>query len=159
DKTIGIIGMGNIGQAIAKRAYFGFDMNLIHNSRSSEPEAENNLHATYDSNDEVMKKADSVVVMTQLTAETTGPITTREFSQRMDSAICINMSRRQTSIEKDLVEVLKAGKIRGAGLDVFETEPIEKDNPLLSMPNVVTLPHIGSSTYQTELAMSELAVD
>src|SRR5699024_12434481 len=69
------------------------------------------------------------------------------------------MSRGQTIIEKDLIEVLKAGKIRGAGLDVFETEPIEKDNPLLSMPNVVTLPHIGSSTYQTELAMSELAVD
>lgn len=158
-KTIGIIGMGNIGQAIAKRAHFGFDMNVIYNSRSPKPEAEKKFNATYASIDDVMKEADFVVLMTPLTPETTGFITKREFSLMKDSAIFINMSRGQTIIEKDLTDVLKAGKIRGAGLDVFETEPIEKDNPLLSMPNVVTLPHIGSSTYQTELAMSELAVD
>src|SRR5699024_12596571 len=107
----------------------------------------------------VVIKAAFVVRMSPLTPERTGLITKREFPVMKDSAIFINMSRGQNIIEKDLIEVLKAGKIRGAGLDVFETEPIEKDNPLLSMPNVVTLPHIGSSTYQTELAMSELAVD
>src|SRR5699024_10805529 len=90
---------------------------------------------------------------------TNGLITKREFSLMKDSAIFINMSRGQIIIEKDLIEVIKAGKIRGAGLDVFETQPIEKDNPLLSMPNVVTLPHIGSSTYQSELAMSAIDVD
>src|SRR5699024_6761810 len=108
---------------------------------SSKPEAEKKFNATYASIDDVMKKADFVVLMTPLTPETTGLITKREFSLMKDSAIFINMSRGQTIIEKDLIEVLKAGKIRGAGLDVFETEPIEKDNPLLSMPNVVTLPH------------------
>src|SRR5699024_12515107 len=76
-----------------------------------------------------------------------------------ESDILINILIRQTIIEKDFMEVFKARKIRGAGLDVFETEPIKKDNPLLSMPNVVTLPHIVSSTYQTDLAMSDLAVD
>src|SRR5699024_2733634 len=150
-KTIGIIGMGNIGQAIAKRAFFGFDMNVIYNSRSSKPEAEKKFNATYASIDDVMKKADFVVLMTTLTPETTGLSTTRECSLMNDSSIFSNMSRGQTIIEKDLIEVRKAGKIRGAVLDVLETDPIEKDNPLLSMPNLVTLPHIGSSTYQTEL--------
>lgn len=158
-KTIGIIGMGNIGQAVAKRAHFGFDMDVIYHSRSRKPEAEKKLDATYASIDELMKRSDFVVLMTPLTQETAGFITKREFSLMKESAIFINMSRGQTIIEQDLIDVLQAGKIRGAGLDVFETEPIEIDNPLLEMPNVVTLPHIGSSTYQTELAMSELAVD
>src|SRR5699024_7191443 len=109
-KTIGIIGMGNIEQAITKRAYFGFDMNAIYNSRSSKSEAEKKFYATYASIGDVMKKADSVVLMTPLTPETTGLITKREFSLMKDSAIFINMSRGQTIIEKDLIEVLKAGK-------------------------------------------------
>src|SRR5699024_6542985 len=116
-KTIGIIGMGNIGQAIAKRAHFGFDMNVIYNSRSLKPEAEKKFNATFASIDDMMKKADFVVLMTPLTPETTGLITKREFSLMKDSAIFINMSRGQTIVEKDLIDVLKDGKIRGAGLD------------------------------------------
>src|SRR5699024_10801239 len=106
----------NIGQAIAKRSYFVFDMIVIYNSRSSKAEAEKKFNATYASIDDVMKKADFVVLMTPLTPETTGLITKREFSLMKHSAIFINMSRGQTIIEKDLIEVLKAGKIRGAGL-------------------------------------------
>src|SRR5699024_6591524 len=85
-KIISMIGMGNIGQAIAKRAFFGFDMNVIYNSRSSKPEAEKKFNATYASIDDVMKKADFVVLMTPLTPETTGLITKREFSLMKDSA-------------------------------------------------------------------------
>ena len=158
-KTIGIIGMGRIGQAIAHRAHFGFHMDVIYHSRTRKHDAEDKMNAKYCSIDEVMQHADFVVLMTPLTPETTRLLGKKEFSLMKESAIFINVSRGQTIVEEDLIEILLEGKIRGVGLDVFDTEPIEKDNPLLSMPNVVTLPHIGSSTYQTELAMSELAVE
>src|SRR5699024_12404791 len=98
-------------------------------SPRAKQESDKRFNSTYASITDVMKKSDFVVLITPLTPETTGLITKREFSLMKDTAIFINMSRGQTIIEKDLIEVLKAGKIRGAGLDVFETEPIEKDNP------------------------------
>lgn len=157
-KKIGIIGMGRIGQEIANRAHHGFHMDVLYHTRTPKPEAEEKFNATYCSLDKLLTDSDFVVLMTPLTPETTGMLGAREFSLMKETAIFINGSRGQTIVEKDLIHALQEGKIRAAGLDVFETEPVEKDNPLLSMPSVVTLPHIGSSTYATELKMSELAV-
>lgn len=158
-KTIGIIGMGRIGQEIANRAHHGFYMDVLYHTRTPKPEAEEKFNATYCSLDKLLTDSDFVVLMTPLTPETTGMLGEREFALMKESAIFINGSRGQTIVEQDLIRALQDGKIRAAGLDVFETEPVEKDNPLLSMPSVVTLPHIGSSTYATELKMSELAVE
>lgn len=156
-KTIGIIGMGRIGQAIAQRAKFGFDMNVLYHSRTRKHDAEEKFDATYCSLEKLLAESDFPVLITPLTAETTGLIGKKEFQLMKHSAIFINASRGKTVVEKDLIEALKTGEIAGAGLDVFEQEPVEPNNPLLDMKNVVTLPHVGSSTYETELKMSELA--
>lgn len=158
-KTLGIIGMGRIGQAIAHRAHFGFHMNILYHNRKRNIEAERKYQAEYRSLDDLLRESDYVVLMTPLTKETEGMLGLREFSFMKESAIFINGSRGKTIVEKDLIEALKTKKIAAAGLDVYEQEPIHPDNPLLDMPNVVTLPHIGSSTYATELKMSLLACE
>ncbi|EQB37009.1 hypothetical protein M948_11325 [Virgibacillus sp. CM-4] len=156
-KTVGIIGMGRIGLAIAQRAHHGFDMKVIYHSRTKKPEAEERFQARYASLDELLRESDFVCLITPLTKETERLIGKREFSLMKNSAIFINGSRGRTVVEEDLIQALNHNEIAGAGLDVFENEPIQLDNPLLQMKNVVTLPHIGSSTLETELAMSTLA--
>lgn len=158
-KTIGIIGLGRIGEAIANRAHHGFHMDVLYHNRSRNLEAEEQFSATYKQLDELLAESDFVVLMTPLSPETEGMIGAREFALMKKSAIFINGSRGQTIVEKDLIAALHHKEITAAGLDVFEKEPVENDNPLLAMPNVVTLPHIGSSTYATELAMSRLACE
>lgn len=156
-KTLGIIGMGRIGEAIAKRAHLGFDMPILYHNRSRKHEAEKVYNATYCSLENLLQESDFVCLMTPLTSETEGMIGKNEFQLMKDSAIFINGSRGKTIIEKDLIEALQEKIIAGAGLDVFEQEPVQPDNPLLQMKNVVTTPHIGSSTIETELNMSKLA--
>ncbi|WP_097158395.1 2-hydroxyacid dehydrogenase [Bacillus oleivorans] len=158
-KTIGIIGMGRIGEAIAKRARFGFDMNVLYYNRSRKLGAEEKYGAVYCTLDDLLKQSDFVVLMTPLTKETEGLIGLRELSLMKKSAIFINGSRGETVKEADLVEALKHGLIRGAALDVFTKEPVEPDNPLLSFDNVVTVPHIGSATKETRYKMAELAAE
>lgn len=156
-KTLGIIGMGRIGQAIAQRARFGFDMDILYHTRTRKQEAEEKYSATYCSLDELLTQSDFVCLMTPLTPETEHHIGKREFQLMKETAIFINGSRGKTIVEQDLFEALHNGEIAAAGLDVFEKEPVDLDNPLLKMKNVVTLPHIGSSTHETELKMSALA--
>ncbi|MFC2949635.1 2-hydroxyacid dehydrogenase [Virgibacillus sediminis] len=156
-KTLGIIGMGKIGAAIAQRARFGFDMDIIYHSRRRKPEAEERFDAVYRDFDQLLGESDFVCLITPLTPETEGMIGKREFGLMKNTAIFINGSRGKTIIESDLIEALKKGEIAGCGLDVFEKEPMDLDNPLLGMKNAVTTPHIGSSTWETELAMSDLA--
>lgn len=158
-KTIGIIGLGRIGEAIANRAHYGFHMNVLYHNRSRKEEAEKKYNATYKDLDDLLRESDFVVLMTPLTASTEGMLGAREFSLMKKSAIFINGSRGKTIVEKDLIQALQQKEIKAAGLDVFEQEPVQKDNPLLDMPNVVTLPHIGSATYATEHAMSKLACE
>ena len=158
-KKIGIIGMGRIGEAIANRAHHGFHMEVSYHNRTRNLSAEQKFNATYKELDELLQTSDYVVLMAPLTPETEGMIGAKEFSMMKESAIFINGSRGKTIVEKDLISALENKEIAAAGLDVFEKEPVEDDNPLLNMPNVVTLPHIGSSTYATELAMSQLACD
>lgn len=158
-RTIGIIGMGRIGQEIAKRANLGFNMDVLYYNRSRKPEAEEAFGAIFSTLDDLLQKSDFVVLMTPLTKETEGLLGAEQFKQMKESAIFINGSRGKTIVEADLITALQNKEIAAAGLDVFEQEPVDPDNPLLSMSNVVTLPHIGSSTYDTELAMSQLAAD
>lgn len=156
-KKVGIIGMGRIGQAIAKRAHFGFDMDILYHSRTRKPIIEEKFTATYCSLDELLKTSDFVCLITPLTPETEGLIGEKEFQLMKRSAIFVNGSRGKTVVESDLIAALQDGEIAAAALDVFEIEPVNPDNPLLNMKNVVTTPHIGSSTHETELKMSELA--
>jgi gluconate 2-dehydrogenase len=155
--TLGIIGMGRIGEAIAKRAVFGFDMNLLYHSRRPKKEVDERFNARFCEMDELLRESDYIVVMTPLTPETKHMIGEEQFNLMKSSAIFINASRGATVDEQALIKALQQGKIRGAGLDVFDIEPTPVDNPLLRMPNVVTLPHIGSATARTRNDMAELA--
>lgn len=156
-KTLGIIGMGRIGNAIAQRAHFGFDMDILYHSRSKKPDVEERFDATYCELDALLKESDFVSLITPLTPQTEGLISKREFELMKKSAIFINGSRGKTVVEQELIHALQNGEIAAAGLDVFEKEPLDRDSPLLKMKNTVMTPHIGSSTHETELKMSELA--
>jgi gluconate 2-dehydrogenase len=156
-KTIGIIGMGRIGEEIAKRARFGFSMDVLYYNRNPKPDAERKLGAKYCPLEQLLRESDFVVLMTPLTKETNKLIRKEHFEMMKRTAFFINASRGQTVDEQAMIEALQQGLIRGAGLDVFEQEPVNPDNPLLSMPNVVTLPHIGSATAKTRFDMAMTA--
>ncbi|WP_172373341.1 2-hydroxyacid dehydrogenase [Sporosarcina jiandibaonis] len=157
--TLGIIGMGRIGEAIAKRAKFGFDMNIIYHNRNRNADAEKKYDAEYCDLDALLRKSDYVLLMTPLTKDTFHLIGEEEFKLMKETAIFINVSRGQTVDEQALIRALENKKILGAGLDVFEKEPVAPDNPLLKLPNVVTVPHIGSATAKTEEAMAMRAAE
>lgn len=158
-KTLGIIGMGGIGASIARRARFGFNMDILYHNRSRKPAYEEQFQAVYGTMDEVLRGADYVVLMTPLTSETRGLIGEREFRLMKPSAVFVNASRGATVDEGALVRALQEGWIRAAGLDVFEQEPISRDHPLTGMEQAVLLPHIGSATHETRNAMARLAAD
>lgn len=156
--TLGIIGMGRIGASLAKRAK-GFDMNILYYNRSRKPDLEKEFDLTYVDLDQLLKKSDYVCVMTPYTSETKNLLGAKEFSLMKKTAILINTARGGIVNESDLYHALKEGTIWAAGLDVFEQEPVSLDHPLLTLPNVVTLPHIGSASIQTRLKMAQLAAE
>lgn len=156
-KTLGIIGMGGIGAAIAQRAKFGFGMNILYHNRSRKPEVEERFDARYCGLDELLKEADFVCLMTPLTPSTVGLMGRREFGLMKPSAIFINGSRGATVDEEAVVEALREKIIHAAGLDVFVQEPLPGDHPLTSLDNVVLAPHIGSATHETRFKMAMLA--
>lgn len=158
-KTLGIIGMGKIGSLIAKRGHLGFDMNILYHNRTRNQEAEEKYHAVYTELDRLLMESDFVCLMTPLTPETENLMGAREFKLMKKSAIFVNGSRGKTVDEKALIEALTTNQIHGAALDVFQSEPVKADHPLLQFPNVVTTPHIGSSTFETEFKMAQLAVE
>lgn len=155
--TLGIIGMGRIGEAVAKRAAMGFDMEVVYYNRNRKYATESRLGVKYSDFEELLQKSDFIVLMTPLTKATYHLIGHKEFELMKSSAIFINASRGQTVNEQALIEALENKKILGAGLDVFEQEPVNPDNPLLKMPNVVTVPHIGSATEKTRFNLSMTA--
>ena len=158
-KTLGIIGMGGIGTAIAKRAQLGFGMNILYHNRSRNEEAEKLYKATYCSLEDLLKQSDFVCLMTPLTSETEKLIGEKEFKLMKNTAFFINGSRGKTVDEAALILALQNKEIAGAGLDVFEEEPTPANNPLLKMDNVVALPHIGSATLQTRTDMCMFAAE
>lgn len=155
--TIGIIGMGRIGQAVARRAK-GFDMKILYNNRRRRHEAEEMYGFQYASLEDLLKQSDFVVIMTPFNNDTVGLIGAEELAMMKDDAVLINASRGGIIDENALYDTLKSGKLWAAGLDVFEQEPISLDHPLLTLPNVVALPHIGSASLQTRTAMLMLNV-
>ncbi len=157
-KTIGIVGMGKIGQTVAKRAT-GFDMEILYHNRTRKPEAEQELGAVYCSFDELVERSDFIVSLTPLTNETRNMFTRETFKKMKRSAIFINAGRGPVVDEDALYEALIDKDIAGAGLDVFVKEPISADHPLLKLSNVVGLPHIGSSSVETRVTMMKLCID
>ena len=155
---LGIIGMGRIGEAVARRAR-GFDMEVLYHNRTRRHESESMYGFTYAELDELLTQSDFVVVLAPLTDETRGMLGAKEFAKMKETSIFINVARGEIIDEQALYEALKARKIWGAGLDVFTKEPIDLDHPLLTLPNVTTLPHIGSATIRTRLAMMALNRD
>ena len=153
-KTLGIVGLGRIGAAVARRAALGFNMKVLYTNRSANPQAEAAYGARRVDLAELLARADFVCLQVPLTPQTQHLIGAAELRAMKKSAILINASRGATVDEAALIDALKAGTIHGAGLDVFEAEPLPAASPLLKMPNVVALPHIGSATHETRHAMA-----
>ncbi|WGG45001.1 D-glycerate dehydrogenase [Rossellomorea sp. DA94] len=157
-KTIGIVGMGSIGEAVARRAK-GFNMEVLYHNRSCKSEAEETLGVRYVSFDDLLAQSDFVVVLAPLNEETQGMFQEDQFTKMKETAIFINAARGAIVNEAALEQALKRGDIAGAGLDVFETEPINEDHPLLQLDQVVAIPHIGSSSKDTRHDMMSLCVE
>jgi len=156
-KTLGVVGFGRIGQAVARRGQ-GFGMHLYYASRSRKLDAEGALGARCVALDELLQQSDFVVLSTPLTPETRHMIGARELRLMKKEAILVNISRGPVVDETALVTALHEGTIRGAGLDVFEHEP--RVHPgLVGLKNVVLTPHIGSATSATRRRMADLACD
>jgi gluconate 2-dehydrogenase len=157
--TLGIIGMGRIGQGIAKRGAHGFGMNVIYHNRSRLSAAlEAECKATYASKQELLKTADHVVLVVPYSAESHHTIGAAELAQMKPTATLVNIARGGIVDDAALAVALRERRIAAAGLDVFEGEP--KVHPdLLTVPNVVLTPHIASSSVSTRMAMANLAAD
>lgn len=158
-KTIGIVGLGRIGGALARRAALGFGMRVIYTNRHINEAAERAYGARRVELDELLAQADFVCLQAPLTPQTRHLIGAAQLSAMKRSAILINASRGAIVDEAALIEALANGTIAGAGLDVFEREPLGADSPLLAMRNVVALPHIGSATHETRHAMARCAAE
>ncbi|HCR3983308.1 TPA: glyoxylate/hydroxypyruvate reductase GhrB [Kluyvera ascorbata] len=158
-KTLGIVGMGRIGMALAQRAHFGFNMPILYNARRRHEQAEERFNARYCDLNTLLDEADFVCLILPLTDETYHLFGAEQFARMKSSAIFINAGRGPVVDEKALISALRNGDIHAAGLDVFEQEPLPASSPLLKMPNVVALPHIGSATHETRYNMAACAVD
>lgn len=158
-KTLGIVGMGRIGEAVAQRGHFGFGMSVLYHSHSAKPAVEARFNAQYRSLDALLQEADFVCLTVPLTAETEGLIGAEQFARMRPETIFINIARGKVVDEQALINALQTGQIRAAGLDVFEREPLQADSPLLQLDNVVATPHMGSATHETREAMARCAVE
>lgn len=157
-KTLGIIGMGRIGSAVARRAK-GFDMRVVYyNRRSKEEEKKKEIGAEYVGFDKLISVSDFISIHAPLTEDTRHMLGEEEFKRMKKNCILINTARGPIVDEKSLVKALKEGWIAGAGLDVYENEPYITQE-LLSMDNVILEPHIGSATYEARERMAEMVVD
>lgn len=154
--TLGIIGLGRIGESVSRRAN-GFGMNVLYHNRSRKPDAEKEFGIAYADLETLLRESDFVCVLTPYTPETENLIGKHELSLMKNTAILINTARGGIVNEEALYEALKEGTIWAAGLDVFQNEPVDLNHPLLTLTNVVTLPHIGSASIRTRTRMAELA--
>ncbi|MDA8147058.1 MAG: D-glycerate dehydrogenase [Thermaerobacter sp.] len=156
--TLGIVGLGRIGRAVARRAR-GFGMRILYTGRARHPEAEDETGAVFVSLGELLGQADFVSLHCPLTAATHHLIGAAELARMKPTAVLVNTSRGAVVDQAALLEALRAGRIFAAGLDVFEEEPIALGDPLLGLPNVVALPHLGSATVATRTRMALRAVE
>jgi len=158
-KTLGVFGLGKIGLEMAKKCAGAFQMPVIYHNRSRNEDAEKEINAKYVSFDELLEQSDVISVHTALTDETKDKFSMEAFKKMKPRSIFINTARGGIHNEKHLIQALEEKIIWGAGLDVTNPEPMEKDNPLLNMDNVAVLPHIGSATEETRDEMSRLIAE
>lgn len=157
NKTLGIYGLGRIGQEFARKAKAAYNMDIIYHNRHRNATAERILSARYVSFDDLLTKSDVISLHTALTPETQNRFNGDTFRRMKKSAILINTARGAIVNETDLQKALETQEIWGAGLDVTFPEPMDKDNPLLNMESVCILPHIGSATVETRDNMAIMA--
>ena len=157
-KTIGIIGMGRIGREVAKKAN-GLGMKVIyHNRRPVSKSIEKMLRTKYVSENTLYKKSDVISLHVPYNKDTHHLMNSKIFKKMKETSFLINTSRGKIINEEQLVTALKKKEIQGAGMDVYESEPIKKDSLLLKLENVVLAPHVGSSTRETRQKMSDITV-
>ena len=156
-KTLGILGLGRIGRAVARRSR-GFNMRVIYNDAApAPPEVEKELRAEFLERDQVLAQADFLSLHVPLTPETRGLMGARELARMKPTAFLVNTSRGPVVEEGALVQALESGKIAGAALDVYEREPLIADG--LRRPNVVLAPHLASASLETRTKMAMIAVE
>ena len=157
-KTLGIMGLGRIGKTLAKRAK-AFDMKIIyHNRNQISKTEEEKIGVKYTTFEKLISQSDVISIHVPHTKETNQIFNMKIFRKMKNTAFLINTSRGKVVNEKDLAIALKEKIIAGAGLDVFETEPINKNHPFLKLENIVLAPHVGSSTKETRAKMSEITI-
>lgn len=157
--TLGIFGLGKIGYEMARKCRGAFGMKVIYHNRKPNEQAEKELNAEYVSFDDLLQNSDVLSVHTELTPQTKHKFDETAFKQMKPTAIFVNTARGSIHVETDLKIALEKEIIWGAGLDVTNPEPMQPENPLLEMPRVAILPHIGSATLKTRTAMSRLAAE
>lgn len=156
-KTLGVFGMGRIGAEMAMRCKAAYHMPILYHNRKRNLELESKVGAQYVGFETLLKESDVISAHCNLTTETKHTFDKAAFQKMKKTAIFINTARGKVHHESDLIKALKDGEIWGAGLDVTDPEPMAADNPLLSMKNVVVLPHVGSGTIEARTAMATLA--
>ena len=154
--TLGVLGLGRIGEQIARRAV-GFQMPTLYRNRNQRTELEASLDLTYVSFDQLLAESDFLVIATPLNEETRKMIGLEQLRAMKPSAVLVNIARGDIVDTDAIVTALEEGAIRAAALDVTEPEPLPRDHPLLQLPNAIVTSHIGSATQQTRQKMAELA--
>ncbi|ENX59077.1 MULTISPECIES: 2-hydroxyacid dehydrogenase [Acinetobacter] len=155
-KTLGIIGLGNIGAAIARRGFYGFNMNVLYHNRREKIEVAQAFNAQYRDLDQLLQQSDFIVVAVDLNTESKALIGAEQFDLMQKHAVFVNIARGSVVDEHALIEALQQNKIFAAGLDVYAKEPLQS-SPLFELANAVTAPHIGSATAETRQKMVNLA--
>jgi len=158
-RTLGIVGMGRIGHALAKRCHGGWDMNILYHDVRSNEEAEKEVGARRVDLDTLLGASDFVSVHTDLNEKTRGLFGAEQFKKMKPTAVFVNTARGPLVDQKALCQALRSGTIFAAGLDVTDPEPPAADEPLLQLPNVILAPHIASATVGTRNAMAEICAD
>ncbi len=157
-KTLGIMGLGRIGKTLAKRAK-AFDMKIIYHSRKQISKTEEKkIGVKYTTFEKLISQSDVISIHVPHTKETNEIFNMKKFRKMKKTAFLINTSRGKVINEKDLAIALKQKIIAGAGLDVFESEPINKNHPFLKLENIVLAPHVGSSTKETRVKMAKITM-
>jgi len=158
-RTLGVLGMGRIGYALAKRCRGGWDMRVLYYDVRRNEQAEKDLGAQFVDLDTLLHESDFVSIHTDLNENTKGLFNTERFQKMKRTAVLINTARGPIIDQKALHDALKAGTIFAAGLDVTDPEPPAADDPLLKLPNVIVAPHIASATVGTRNAMAEICAN
>ncbi|MGC8850252.1 MAG: hydroxyacid dehydrogenase [Candidatus Bathyarchaeia archaeon] len=154
-KTVGIIGLGRIGEAVARRLR-PFGVRMIYHDLRDRSDLEQELGIRKVSLEELLRQSDVITIHLPLTSETKGLISKREFDLMKEGVYLVNTARGGVVVQRDLIDALGSGKVSGAALDVFEKEPLEMENPLIAMDNVILTPHLGASSHE---AMRRMALE